>query len=84
MAKSLAPIVMKFGGTSLRDEISRSHVLSHIKHYADAGERVVVVVSAMGRKGEPYATDTLVALLKDVGHNIRLSLFSNFIYKLFC
>ena len=71
MATSLAPIVMKFGGTSLRDEISRSHVLSHIKHYADSGERVVVVVSAMGRKGEPYATDTLVALLKDVGHNIN-------------
>ena len=71
MAKSSAPIVMKFGGTSLRDEVSRSHVLNHIKHYADSGERVVVVVSAMGRKGEPYATDTLVALLKDVGHNIN-------------
>ncbi|MDC0483558.1 aspartate kinase [Candidatus Thioglobus sp.] len=71
MSKSSAPIVMKFGGTSLRDEISRSHVLNHIKHYADSGERVVVVVSAMGRKGEPYATDTLVALLKDVGHNIN-------------
>jgi aspartate kinase len=71
MAKSLAPIVMKFGGTSLRDEDSRAHALKHIKNYSDAGERIVVVVSAMGRKGEPYATDTLVALLKDVGHNIN-------------
>ena len=71
MAKNLAPIVMKFGGTSLRDEDCRSHALQHIKRYHEAGERIVVVVSAMGRKGEPYATDTLVALLRDVGHNIN-------------
>ena len=71
MAKNLAPIVMKFGGTSLRDEDCRSHALHHIKRYHEAGERIVVVVSAMGRKGEPYATDTLVALLRDVGHNIN-------------
>ena len=31
----------------------------------------MVVVSAMGRKGEPYATDTLVALLRGIGHNIN-------------
>ena len=62
---------MKFGGTSLRDEDCRSHALQHIKRYHGAGERIVVVVSAMGRKGEPYATDTLVALLRDVGHNIN-------------
>ena len=71
MAKSLAPIVMKFGGTSLRDEDCRAHAVKHIKRYAESGERIVVVVSAMGRKGEPYATDTLIALLKDVGHNIN-------------
>ena len=64
MAKSLAPIVMKFGGTSLRDEDCRAHAVKHIKRYAESGERIVVVVSAMGRKGEPYATDTLIALLK--------------------
>jgi len=62
---------MKFGGTSLRDEDCRTHVLNHIKRYHESGERIVVVVSAMGRKGEPYATDTLVALLRDVGHNIN-------------
>ena len=48
----------------LRDEDSRAHALKHIKEYSDAGERIVVVVSAMGRKGEPYATDTLVAFVK--------------------
>ena len=71
MVKNLAPIVVKFGGTSLRDEDCRAHALEHIKRYHESGERVVVVVSAMGRKGEPYATDTLVALLRDVGHNIN-------------
>ena len=70
MAKNLSPIVMKFGGTSLRDESCRESVLTHIKRYAEAGERIVVVVSAMGRKGEPYSTDTLVNLLKQVGPNI--------------
>jgi aspartate kinase len=70
MAKNLSPIVMKFGGTSLRDESCRESALTHIKRYAEAGERVVVVVSAMGRKGEPYSTDTLVNLLKQVGPNI--------------
>ena len=59
MANNLAPIVMKFGGTSLRDEDCRAHALEHIKRYHESGERIVVVVSAMGRKGEPYATDTL-------------------------
>ncbi len=70
MAKSIAPIVMKFGGTSLRDESCREKALGHVKKYAEVGERIVVVVSAMGRKGEPYSTDTLVNLLKEVGPNI--------------
>ena len=71
MANNLAPIVMNFGGTSLRDEDCRAHALEHIKRYHESGERIVVVVSAMGRKGEPYATDPLVALLRDVGLNIN-------------
>ncbi len=70
MVEKLSPIVMKFGGTSLRDESCRESALTHIKRYAEAGEKIVVVVSAMGRKGEPYSTDTLVNLLKQVGPNI--------------
>lgn len=34
----------------------------------DNGYSVVVVVSAMGRKGEPYATDTLLGLIRDNGN----------------
>ena len=36
-----------------------------------SGKQVVVVVSAMGRKGEPYATDTLISLLKDLGEPVN-------------
>jgi aspartate kinase len=56
-------IVQKFGGTSVKDEKSRKHALGHIKKALSEGFKVVVVVSAMGRKGDPYATDTLLALI---------------------
>ena len=64
-------IVMKFGGTSVRSEESRSHAIKHIRSHAESGKQVVVVVSAMGRKGEPYATDTLISLLKDLGEPVN-------------
>ncbi|MFS0637232.1 aspartate kinase [Mesobacillus foraminis] len=60
-------IVQKFGGTSVRDDESRTHAIKHIKQAISEGYKVVVVVSAMGRKGEPYATDTLLSL---VGGNV--------------
>jgi len=53
-------LVQKFGGTSLSDEQGRRNVLRHILREKSAGRQLVVVVSAMGRKGEPYATDTLL------------------------
>ena len=52
---------MKFGGTSLSDEkVRRSayrHILEEVKH-----AKVLVVVSAMGRYPDPYATDTLLSM----------------------
>ena len=33
-----------------------------LKEQLEEGYKVVVVVSAMGRKGDPYATDTLLSL----------------------
>lgn len=56
-------IVQKFGGTSVRDEHGRKNALGHIQDALNEGYKVVVVVSAMGRKGDPYATDTLLSLL---------------------
>lgn len=56
-------VVQKFGGTSVRDEDSRAHAKGHIERALKEGFKVVVVVSAMGRKGDPYATDTLLSLV---------------------
>lgn len=56
-------IVQKFGGTSVKDETTRRYALNHIKKSLDEGKKIVVVVSAMGRSGDPYATDTLLSLI---------------------
>ena len=64
-------IVMKFGGTSVQTEESRQHVIKHIRRNVESGKKVVAVVSAMGRKGDPYATDTLISMLKDVGEPVN-------------
>jgi aspartate kinase len=53
-------LVQKFGGTSLSSVEARIHVISHIKRALVEQFNLVIVVSAMGRKGDPYATDTLL------------------------
>lgn len=58
-------IVQKFGGTSLADAASRELLVGKVKKARSAGDEVVLVVSAMGRKGDPYATDTLLDLLNE-------------------
>ncbi|MTV50483.1 aspartate kinase [Heliobacillus mobilis] len=58
--------VQKFGGTSVADETIRQQALQRIQEAVAEGYRVVVVVSAMGRKGAPYATDTLLSLIPPV------------------
>ena len=63
-------LVQKFGGTSLSTAQAREHVINHIRHALQEQLNVVVVVSAMGRKGEPYATDTLLQLVKDNGDRL--------------
>lgn len=56
-------LVQKFGGTSVRDQESRSRAIHHVKNALNEGYKVVVIVSAMGRNGSPYATDTLLSLI---------------------
>ncbi|RBW69897.1 aspartate kinase [Bacillus taeanensis] len=56
-------IVQKFGGTSLQNEEGRNRAGEHIQAALSEGYKVVVVVSAMGRKGDPYATDTLLSMV---------------------
>ncbi|MUV37789.1 Aspartate kinase [Lentibacillus sp. JNUCC-1] len=62
-------LVQKFGGTSVQTAESREHVTGHIKEAVGAGYKVAVVVSAMGRSPDPYATDTLLGLVDDLGQN---------------
>lgn len=53
--------VMKFGGTSLRNRKTRKYVYRHIIE-ACKTSKVILVVSAMGRYPDAYATDTLLSL----------------------
>lgn len=63
-------LVQKFGGTSLSTAQARTHVIRHIRKALSEQYRLVVVVSAMGRKGEPYATDTLLDLIRQNGDSL--------------
>ncbi|MFC4023098.1 aspartate kinase [Oceanobacillus longus] len=56
-------LVQKFGGTSVQSEDNREHVIKHIKDALVKDYKLVVVVSALGRKPDPYATDTLLGLV---------------------
>ncbi len=58
-------IVQKFGGTSVSSDERRKQVVAKVKGAIENGYSPVVVVSAMGRKGAPYATDTLLSLVDD-------------------
>ncbi len=56
-------IIQKFGGTSVQNQETRQYAHKHIQNAIKQGYKVVVVVSAMGRSGAPYATDTLLSLV---------------------
>ena len=89
-------LVQKFGGTSVKDEESREAAEKHIAHAISLGYKVIVVVSAIGRLGDPYATDSLLSLIggnrsyldlreKDmllsVGETISTAVFTNGLKK---
>lgn len=57
---------MKFGGTSVATPESRLAAASKVIAATEQGWNPIVVVSAIGRRGEPYATDTLLSLLRDI------------------
>lgn len=58
-------LVQKFGGTSVSSHERRLLAVKKILNAKKKGYNVVVVVSAMGRNGYPYATDTLLSLVDD-------------------
>lgn len=59
-------LVQKFGGTSVATEEARQKAAAKVIRAVQAGWHVVVVVSAIGRAGAPYATDTLIQTLRAV------------------
>jgi aspartate kinase len=63
-------LVQKFGGTSVATPAARGRVAGHVRRAREDGYAVAVVVSAMGRRGDPYATDTLLDLLRGDGHPV--------------
>jgi aspartate kinase len=59
-------VVQKYGGTSLATAEARARVCQIVSHTLAEGYRVVVVVSAIGRAGDPYSTDTLINMMRAV------------------
>ena len=65
-------IVQKFGGTSVATEEARIAAKDKILQAIEKGYSPVVVVSAMGRRGAPYATDTLIDVLKEANISVNV------------
>ncbi|WP_372997063.1 aspartate kinase [Lutispora sp.] len=60
-------IVQKFGGTSVANQERRNMVVNKIDAAKKKDYFPIVVVSAIGRSGDPYATDTLINFVKSIG-----------------
>lgn len=59
-------IIQKFGGTSVATPEVRQKAAQKIIAAKKSGYHPVVVVSAIGRKGDPYATDTIIDFVQKV------------------
>lgn len=64
-------LVQKFGGTSVASTENRRLAARKVIKAKEAGYAPVVVVSAMGRTGDPYATDTFIDLLNSVDKDVK-------------
>lgn len=64
-------VVMKFGGTSVADSTGREALAGRVMAARELGKAPVLVVSAMGRNGAPYATDTLLGLVEELPGDAR-------------
>ncbi len=64
-------IILKFGGTSLNTIKKREKAAAVVATKLESGYFPVVVVSAMGRAGDPYSTDSLLQLVSDSDENMK-------------
>lgn len=60
-------VVQKYGGTSVRTTSSRNIIIENVKALKNKDKQIVLVVSAIGREGAPYATDSLINLINEPG-----------------
>jgi len=65
-------IVQKYGGTSVATEETRLKVYKKVIKAKNKGDSVIVVVSAMGKSGDSYATDTILDLIRKNIKNYNL------------
>ena len=56
-------VVQKFGSSSVSTPEKREMIVRRVAEARENGYQVAVVVSAMGRNGDPYSTDTLKSLV---------------------
>lgn len=63
-------LVQKYGGTSVATPEGRRRVADRILQAQAEGWSPVVVLSAMGRHPEPYATDSLLGLVKPYAEHL--------------
>lgn len=59
-------LVQKFGGTSVATPERRAQVAAKVSEAVSRGYSPVVVVSAIGRAGDPYATDTFLNMARGI------------------
>lgn len=69
-------IVQKYGGIAMQDQQSRQLIIKHIQKAMRNHEQVLVVVSAMGRRGQHYSTDTLLDLIPTTLSSVESDLLS--------
>lgn len=63
-------LVQKYGGLALATESGRAEAVERIVETTRTGAQVVAVVSAIGREGDPYATDTLLRVALTFGDGV--------------
>ncbi len=66
----MSVIVQKYGGVTLGTPQGREEVAAQVIATRREGLQVVVVASAIGREGDPYATDTLLGLATRVDPSV--------------
>lgn len=60
-------VVQKYGGTTMVDPSGRQAMVERVQERLAQDRAVAVVVSAMGRAGDLYATDTLLERVREEG-----------------